>query len=44
MRMLGQPAGHVRRPRLPVTDPASLDALRTALVEEGLLPASTVAP
>jgi dihydrodipicolinate synthase/N-acetylneuraminate lyase len=44
MRMLGQPAGHVRRPRLPVTDPASLDALRTALIEEGLLPASMVAP
>jgi 4-hydroxy-tetrahydrodipicolinate synthase len=44
MRMLGQPAGHVRRPRLPITDPASLGALRTALVEEGLLPASAVAP
>lgn len=39
MRMLGQPAGHVRRPRLPVTDPASLDALRQVLVEEGLLTA-----
>ena len=44
MRMLGQPAGHVRRPRLPVTDPASLDALRGVLVEEGLLPAPAVAP
>lgn len=44
MRMLGQPAGHVRRPRLPITDPASLDALRGILVEEGLLPAATVAP
>jgi hypothetical protein len=27
----------VRRPRLPVTDPASLEAMRTVLVEEGLL-------
>jgi 4-hydroxy-tetrahydrodipicolinate synthase len=44
MRMLGQPAGHVRRPRLPVTEPASLDALRSVLVEEGLLPAPAVAP
>jgi hypothetical protein len=35
--MLGQPAGHVRRPRLPVTDPGSLRALRAVLVEEGLL-------
>jgi dihydrodipicolinate synthase/N-acetylneuraminate lyase len=43
MRMLGQPAGHVRRPRLPITDPASLDALRGVLVEEGLLPAAAVA-
>jgi hypothetical protein len=34
----------VRRPRLPVTDPASLDALRAALVEEGLLAATAVAP
>jgi hypothetical protein len=42
--MLGQPAGHVRRPRLPITDPASLRALRTALADEGLLPASAVAP
>lgn len=39
MRMLGQPAGHVRRPRLPVTDPASLAALRSVLVGEGLLAA-----
>lgn len=43
MRMLGQPAGHVRRPRLPITDPASLRAMRTTLVEEGLLPAGTSA-
>jgi dihydrodipicolinate synthase/N-acetylneuraminate lyase len=40
MRMLGQPAGHVRRPRLPITDPASLAALRAVLTEEGLLPAA----
>ncbi len=40
MRMLGQPAGHVRPPRLPITDPASLAAMRGVLVEEGLLPAA----
>ncbi len=39
MAMLGQPGGHVRRPRLPVTDPASLEIMRQVLVEEGLLPA-----
>lgn len=38
MAMLGQPGGHVRRPRLPVTDPASLRVMRAVLVEEGLLP------
>jgi dihydrodipicolinate synthase/N-acetylneuraminate lyase len=38
MAMLGQPAGHVRRPRLPITDPASLRSMRAVLVEEGLLP------
>ena len=37
MRMLGQPAGHVRRPRLPVTDPEALSIMRAVLVEEGLL-------
>ena len=37
MHMLGQPAGHVRRPRLPITDPAHLAALRDVLVEEGML-------
>jgi dihydrodipicolinate synthase/N-acetylneuraminate lyase len=37
MQMVGQPGGTVRRPRLPVTDPASLDAIRQALVEEGIL-------
>lgn len=37
MRMLDQPAGHVRSPRLPVTDPAKLAAMRAILVEEGLL-------
>ena len=37
MRMLGQPAGHVRHPRLPVTDPEKLAILRAVLVEEGLL-------
>jgi dihydrodipicolinate synthase/N-acetylneuraminate lyase len=37
MKMLGQPAGEVRPPRLPVTDEASLAALRQVLVEAGLL-------
>jgi 4-hydroxy-tetrahydrodipicolinate synthase len=37
MRMLGQPAGHVRRPRLPVTDRDSLATMRAVLIEEGLL-------
>ncbi len=37
MQMLGQPAGHVRRPRLPITDPDELAILRAVLVEEGLL-------
>jgi dihydrodipicolinate synthase/N-acetylneuraminate lyase len=39
MRMLGQPGGHVRPPRLPIKDPAALDAMRAVLVEEGLLAA-----
>ncbi len=37
MKMLGQPAGEVRRPRLPVTDEASLERMREILVETGLL-------
>jgi 4-hydroxy-tetrahydrodipicolinate synthase len=37
MGMLGQPTGHVRRPRLPVTDPASLEAIRAVLIEEQIL-------
>ncbi|GLY85044.1 dihydrodipicolinate synthase family protein [Actinoallomurus iriomotensis] len=37
MTMLGQPAGHVRRPRLPITDAGSLRTMRAVLVEEGLL-------
>lgn len=37
MQMLGQPGGHVRRPRLPVTDPADLAQMRAALVGAGLL-------
>jgi dihydrodipicolinate synthase/N-acetylneuraminate lyase len=40
MRLLGQPSGHVRRPRLPITDPAAIDALRAVLAEEGLLSGS----
>ena len=38
MAMLGQPGGTVRRPRLPVTDPAALAEIRSALTESGLLP------
>jgi 4-hydroxy-tetrahydrodipicolinate synthase len=37
MKMLGQPAGEVRRPRLPVTDEASLAAIRAVLIEESIL-------
>ncbi|MFS0732033.1 dihydrodipicolinate synthase family protein [Microbacterium sp. 1P10UB] len=37
MHMLDQPAGHVRSPRLPVTDPAKLEAMRAILLEEGML-------
>ncbi|MCF6508121.1 dihydrodipicolinate synthase family protein [Blastococcus sp. MG754426] len=37
MAMLGQPGGVPRRPRLPVTDPASLQAIREVLVQGGLL-------
>ncbi len=39
MRMLGQPAGHVRPPRLPITDPTALEQMRAVLVDEGLLAA-----
>ena len=38
MRLMGQPGGHPRRPRLPVTDPAAIEALREVLREESLLP------
>ena len=37
MAMLRQPGGTVRPPRLPVTDPAALAAMRQILAEEGLL-------
>ena len=37
MRMLGQPGGEVRPPRLPVTDEASLRRLREIIVEAGLV-------
>lgn len=37
MRMLGQPGGTVRPPRLPVTDEASLARMREILAETGLL-------
>ncbi len=38
MAMLGLPGGTVRRPRLPVTDPAALDEIRQVLERAGLLP------
>jgi dihydrodipicolinate synthase/N-acetylneuraminate lyase len=38
MKMLGQPGGEVRLPRLPVTDEASLQRLREIIIEAGLLP------
>ncbi len=38
MKMIGQPGGEVRRPRLPLTDPESLKAIQVILREEGLLP------
>ena len=37
MKMLGQPGGEVRPPRLPITDPASLAAIREVLVADQLL-------
>ena len=39
MRMLGQPGGEPRRPRLPLTDPESLAAIREILRVDALLPA-----
>ncbi|MBA2476167.1 MAG: dihydrodipicolinate synthase family protein [Actinobacteria bacterium] len=43
MTMLGQPAGTVRPPRLPITDEASLARMREILIEAGLLPQPVVA-
>jgi hypothetical protein len=37
MKLLGQPGGEPRRPRLPVDDPQSLAEIREVLVEFGLL-------
>jgi 1-pyrroline-4-hydroxy-2-carboxylate deaminase len=37
MKLLGQPGGEPRRPRLPVDDPRSLEEIRAVLVEFGLL-------
>jgi 4-hydroxy-tetrahydrodipicolinate synthase len=38
MGLMGQPGGHPRRPRLPITDPAAIEALREVLRQESLLP------
>jgi 4-hydroxy-tetrahydrodipicolinate synthase len=43
MAMIGQPGGTVRRPRLPVSDPAALAAIREILVEEGIIGAAVAA-
>ena len=43
MAMIGQPGGTVSRPRLPVTDPEKLAALRAVLVEDGLVAEPTAA-
>ena len=37
MKMLGQPGGEPRRPRLPVDEPQALAEMRAVLVEFGLL-------
>ena len=37
MQMLGQPGGHVRPPRLPITDIDALAQMRAVLAQEGLL-------
>ena len=37
MKILGQPAGYPRRPRLPIDDPDKLAAIRAALEKAGLL-------
>jgi 4-hydroxy-tetrahydrodipicolinate synthase len=39
MAIIGQPGGTVRRPRLPITDPAAWEQMRAILSEEGLVPA-----
>jgi 4-hydroxy-tetrahydrodipicolinate synthase len=43
MKMLGQPGGEPRKPRLPVTDEQSLREIRDVLVEFGLLRERTAA-
>jgi 4-hydroxy-tetrahydrodipicolinate synthase len=40
MKLLGQPGGTVRRPRLPITDPAKLEEMQAILTEAGLLVAA----
>jgi len=43
MKMLGQPGGEPRRPRLPVDDPGDLAEIRAVLVEFGLVQEPTAA-
>ena len=40
MKLLGQPGGTVRRPRLPITDPAAWEEMQAILSEAGLLVAA----
>jgi 1-pyrroline-4-hydroxy-2-carboxylate deaminase len=44
MRMLGQHGGHTRPPRMPVTDPEKLAAIRHALETAGMLKVAAGAP
>jgi dihydrodipicolinate synthase/N-acetylneuraminate lyase len=37
MKLIGQPGGEVRRPRLPITNEASIAAIRAVLIEEQIL-------
>lgn len=43
MNILGQPGGYPRKPKLPIEDPAHLDAIRQSLSEAGLLTKDLVA-
>jgi hypothetical protein len=44
MRILGQPCGHARPPRLEVTDPEKIAAIRAALERAGLIKTPAAVP